>query len=97
MCHYSVMSHMRWTIRLGERGRLVLPAPVRERLGVSRGDRLVLTLEPDGGVSLVPARTLAGRFQGVFRNRYGKRSLADELLAERREEAGRESGALAAR
>ena len=86
------MPLMRYTVNIGERGRLVLPAPLREQLGVGEGDRLLLILEQDGSVRLVPARTVAGRFQGMFRDRYGERSLADELLAERREEAAREAG-----
>jgi AbrB family looped-hinge helix DNA binding protein len=90
------MSHTRYTVQLGERGRLVLPAPLRRALGLQEGDRFVLELE-DGSVRLVPARTVAGRFQGAFRGRYGGRSLAEELLAERREEAAREAGTLAER
>jgi len=84
------MSH-RYIVQLGERGRLVLPAPLRRALALETGDQLVLELE-EGAVRLVPARTLAGRYQGAFRGRYGERSLAEELLAERREEAVREAG-----
>lgn len=96
ICHTSDMSHMRYVVQLGERGRLVLPAPLRRALGLEEGDQFMLELE-DGAVRLVPARTIAGRFQGAFRGRYGGRSLADELLAERREEAAREAGTLAGR
>lgn len=90
------MSRIRYVGQLGKRGRLVLPAPLRRALGLEEGDQFVLELE-DGTVRLVPARTIAGRFQGAFRGRYGGRSLADELLAERREEAAREAGTLAGR
>lgn len=96
MCHTYDMSHPHYVVQLGERGRLVLPAPVRRLLGLEGGDQLVLELE-DGAVRLTPARTVAGRFQGAFRGRYGGRSLADELLAERRQEAAREAGAPAGR
>lgn len=89
------MSH-RYVVQLGERGRVVLPAPLRRALELERGDQIVLELE-EGGVRLVPARTVAGHFRGAFRDRYGGRSLADELLAERREEAARDGGTLAGR
>lgn len=93
MWHDSFMSH-RYVVQLGERGRLVLPAPLRRELDLKRGDQLVLDLEGEA-VRLVPARAIASRFQGALSGRYGDRSLADELLAERREEAAREAGTLA--
>lgn len=96
MWHNSRMSHRHHVVQLGERGRVVLPAPLRRALDLERGDQLVLELE-EGAIRLTPARTLAAGFQGAFRSRYGRRSLADELLAERREEAARETGTLAKR
>lgn len=90
------MGHHRYVVQLGERGRVVLPAPLRRELELERGDQLVLEVE-EGAIRLVPARAIAGRFQGAFRGRYGGRSLADELLAERREEAAREAVTLAKR
>jgi AbrB family looped-hinge helix DNA binding protein len=90
------MTHDRYVVQLGERGRVVLPAPLRRALDLERGDQLVLELE-EGAVRLTPGRALAARFHGAFRGRYGGRSLADELLAERREEAAREAGAPAGR
>jgi AbrB family looped-hinge helix DNA binding protein len=85
------MAHQRHVVQLGERGRLVLPAPLRRVLDLETGDQLVLELEGPA-VRLTPARTVVGRFRGAFRGRYGERSLADELLAERREEAALENG-----
>jgi AbrB family looped-hinge helix DNA binding protein len=90
------MSHPQYVVHLGERGRVVLPAPLRRALSLERGDQLVLELE-EGAVRLTPGRTLASRFHGAFRSRYGGRSLADELLAERRQEAAREADAPAGR
>lgn len=87
---------MHWVVQLSERGRLVLPADLRRTLGLEEGDRFVLKLE-DGSVRLVPARTIAKSFQGMFRERYDMRSLADELLAERREEASQDAATLAER
>jgi AbrB family looped-hinge helix DNA binding protein len=91
------MAHATYTVQLDDRGRLVLPAPLRERLQVADGGRLLLTLDEDGSVRLVPARTVVSRFQGAFRDRYGDRSLVDELLAERRAEADREAAAVVGR
>lgn len=80
----------RFVVSLGDRGRLVLPAALRYRLGLSRGDRLILTVDPEGGFRVVSARELARRFNGIFKDLAPVRSLVDELIAERREEAQRE-------
>jgi AbrB family looped-hinge helix DNA binding protein len=79
-----------YSVALGERGRLVLPAPIRKRLDLHAGDRLILTVT-DGEVRIVSAREQAGRLLGMFRDLAPGRSLVDELIAERREEARREN------
>jgi len=82
------MAHtQRYAVRLGERGRIVLPAALRRQLGVEAGERLVATLEDDGSVRLVSAQAVVRRLQGLFREDYPGRDLAEELLAERRREA----------
>jgi AbrB family looped-hinge helix DNA binding protein len=80
----------RFTVAMGERGRLVLPARLRQRLGLQPGDRLIVTVEADGGFRVVSARDLARRARGLFRDAAPGRSLVDELIAERREAARRE-------
>ena len=84
------MDHIeQYTIPLGERGRLVLPAPLRRQLDLHPGDRLILTLDPGGGFRMVSAREQARRLCGLYRDLAPGRSLADELIAERHEEARR--------
>ncbi|MBA3471732.1 MAG: AbrB/MazE/SpoVT family DNA-binding domain-containing protein [Rubrobacter sp.] len=89
------MAHKRidaenYTVTMGDRGRLVLPASVRSRLGLSEGDRLVLTLEQDGSLKLVALRDAVRKLRGSYAHLAPDRSLADELIAERREEVRRE-------
>lgn len=92
-CHTEcVPTPERYSARVGARGRVVLPKGVRERLRLQEGDRLVLTVEPDGEVRLASARQIAERFRGFLKDEFPGRSLADELIAERREEARREDG-----
>jgi AbrB family looped-hinge helix DNA binding protein len=81
-----------FSVTLGERGRLVLPVRLRRRLGLSQGDRLLVTLDAEGGFRAVSAREQARRLRGLYRNLAPGRSLADELIAERRKEAQREDG-----
>ncbi|WP_117236632.1 AbrB/MazE/SpoVT family DNA-binding domain-containing protein [Thermus sediminis] len=75
---------------LGAKGRIVLPAEVRKVLGLKEGDRLLLRVREDGAIELLSAREVARRAKGMFAHVAPGQSLADELLTERREEAGQE-------
>lgn len=79
-----------YSICLDERGRLTLPSKLRQRLDAHPGDRLVITVDDEGGFRVVSAREVARRTFGLYRDLAPGRSLADELIAERREEARRE-------
>ena len=81
----------RYTIALGQRGRLVLPARLRRRLDLHPGDRLIITIDAEGGVRIVSAREQARRLYGLYRDLAPGRSLAEELIAELREETRREA------
>jgi AbrB family looped-hinge helix DNA binding protein len=76
-------------IRMGERGRLVIPSEVRRRIGLKPGDRLILS-EADGEIRLRPASASIEALRGAWGESTAGRDLADELIAERRSEAGRE-------
>jgi AbrB family looped-hinge helix DNA binding protein len=77
-------------VPVGERGRVVLPASIREALGIREGDRLVAEALPDGTLRLVPLRKIAQMAKGLLADLRPAESWTDELLAERREEAVRE-------
>ncbi|MGH8583278.1 MAG: AbrB/MazE/SpoVT family DNA-binding domain-containing protein [Gammaproteobacteria bacterium] len=80
----------RYSLHLGNRGRLVLPAAVRRRLRLKDGDQLILSCEDDGTLRLVSAREVARQTRGLLRRiapGLKKHSLANELIAERRTEA----------
>lgn len=75
-------------VQLGERGRIVLPAPVRRALHLGPGSRLLVEVEGES-VKLTDTAVVAARGRGLFRDDSG-RDRAAELIAERREEARRE-------
>ena len=75
-----------YTVRLGERGRLVLPAELRRRAGLREGQELVL-IYADGVVRLATRRDLARAGRGMFSQAGRGRDLVAELIRERREEA----------
>src|SRR5436309_2462755 len=71
---------MAYAVTLAERGRLVLPVDVRERLKIKAGDRLTLRVEPDGTLRLQTAAVFARSLRGIFKDLAGGRSLVDELI-----------------
>ena len=78
---------MKTTIREG--GRFVIPAAYRKALGLKPGDEVLLTLE-DGEIRVVSTRQAIARAQTLIRRYIPKgRSLSEELIEERREEAPR--------
>jgi AbrB family looped-hinge helix DNA binding protein len=75
-------------VTMGDRGRLVIPAVLRERAGLAEGVVLTVIETPRGLVLLTRAQ-----LQDLVRADLGGLDLVDELLAERRAAAGVEDAA----
>jgi AbrB family looped-hinge helix DNA binding protein len=73
---------------VGDRGRVVVPAEVRERAGLSEGTRLVL-IEAPNGLILLTREQLKARVRAELAGL----DLVKELLAERRAQADAEDAA----
>ena len=71
---------------MGDRGRLVIPAPLRERAGLAEGTPLVLMETPQGLVLLTRSQ-----LQELVRAELAGLDLVGELLAERRTEAAEDA------
>jgi AbrB family looped-hinge helix DNA binding protein len=79
------------TVILGESGRIVLPAAIRKKFGLKAGDRLTVS---DGGdsIQIMSRRMALESIQaGIIKHRGSLSGVLDEFLAERRQEAARES------
>ena len=75
-------------LTVDERGRLVLPAEVRDRLKIASGDPIALIVEKDGTISLKTREVAIRNLRGMFKHLATPGKLAsDELIAERRREA----------
>jgi len=71
-------------VKINENGRVVIPASIREALGVRPGDELVLRMEGDE-LRITSQRLLLLKAQRLIRQHANaSRSLSDELIAERR-------------
>jgi AbrB family looped-hinge helix DNA binding protein len=78
-------------VRLGPDGRVVIPATMREALGLKEGDVLFARLE-GGEIKLLTPKAAMRRAQAIMRQFVPAGvSLADELIADRRREAEREA------
>jgi AbrB family looped-hinge helix DNA binding protein len=78
------------SVTVAERGRLVLPAEVRERLHIRDGDRLALVVDPDGTIRLQTPDVLARSLLGAYKHLSPGRRAVDELIKDRRREAAME-------
>jgi AbrB family looped-hinge helix DNA binding protein len=77
-------------VTLNENGRIVIPAAMRKALKVKPGDELLLHLE-DGDLYVTTHTQRIRKAQELVRRYVPENvSLADELIAERREAAKRE-------
>ena len=81
----------RHLVRIAQGGRVVIPAEFRKALGVGIGDEMVIELQGEE-LRLRSRQDAIKRVQAMVRKYIPdeNRSLADELIAERREEAARE-------
>ena len=78
------------SVRMGNQGRIVVPAELRQALGIVSGAKLVARVE-DGRLILETKESITAGLQKLFRDAVPKGvSLAGELIAERRVEARRE-------
>ena len=76
--------------KIGEGGRIVIPAEYRRALGLKVGDDVTLSLD-DGELRLTTRRAAIKRAQRILRQYVPEgRMLSDELIAERRREAALE-------
>lgn len=77
-----------YTVKMGDRGRLVVPAEMRDRLGLHAG-RVLVFIESPTGVVLLTRDQLKDR----VRSEMAGLNLVDELLEDRRRQAGNEDAA----
>ena len=78
---------LRVRMRIGAKGRLVIPAAIREKLGMEDGDTVILRVV-DGELIIATRESRLRRLREWARQNIPPGvSLADELSAERREAA----------
>lgn len=85
---------MRYMIPLQENGRMILPSDLRQTLGLKKGDKVILDTHDDR-IELTTPRRERKRAQEMFRKFVPPgQDLADQIIAERRQEALEEEKAI---
>jgi len=70
-------------VEVGPKGRVVIPAAIRKRLGIGQGTRLTVLVDGEA-VVLVPRTAVEHRLRSIFKG--VPVSMSDELIEERRAE-----------
>ncbi len=76
-------------VRMGPQGRIVVPAELRRELGLDEGSTLNATTR-DGRLILEPRSVVLQRLRHRFAQAPSSIRLSEELVTDRRDEAGRE-------
>jgi len=77
-----------FSIAVGQNGRVVIPANIRQQIGIETGQHLLIRLEGER-IILEKTTGILNKLQQRFQKIQG--SLSDELIEERRAEAVREN------
>ena len=81
-----------YRVKINEEGRLIIPAPYRKQYGLGTGQEVMLRAT-DEGLLIATFDQALQRFQADVAALVGPNvSLADELIADRRQEAAAEGG-----
>jgi AbrB family looped-hinge helix DNA binding protein len=78
------------SVKLGEGGRVVIPAEFRKALGIDVGDELILHMENGTIVLLTRKQAIHYVQEQMAKYKVTGRQLSEEIIAERRKEAENE-------
>jgi AbrB family looped-hinge helix DNA binding protein len=84
------MNQLTAKAKVTEGGRIVIPAPMRKALGIKVGKNVTLVLD-DQGLHVSTRETALRRIDELMKDKIDpNRSVVDEFIRERREEAANE-------
>lgn len=55
-----------WTVKVGEKGQIVIPKEARDMFGICPGDSLMLLADEEKGIAIPPKSTFATLFESIF-------------------------------
>lgn len=57
-----------WTVKVGEKGQIVIPKDARDMFDIQPGDTLMLLADVKKGIAIPPKDTFTGLFGKIFNN-----------------------------
>ena len=83
---------MNYTVRVEQSGRILIPADVRKQMNLKEGESTVILSVDETGIRVSTRKQALERVRAKVRKYVPERvSLADELIADRRQEAAEEN------
>lgn len=80
-----------WPIKMDASGRIMVPSEARKLHGWDKDTHLVIEQGDDGTLHILTFEQFIANIQHHFAGKFGdERSMVDELIAERRQEAARD-------
>jgi len=59
--------HIFGTVKVGEKGQIVIPKEARDIFGIKPGDSLMLLGDEATGLAIITEKQLIGQFDAIFR------------------------------
>lgn len=85
------MAHLTVKTKVTDGGRIVIPASMRKAMGVKVGENVTLVLKEHGLLHVSTREAVLRRIQELMKDKIDpNRSVVDELIRDRREEAANE-------
>lgn len=57
-----------WTVKVGEKGQIVIPKEARDMFEIEAGDSIMLLADEKRGIAIPPKSTFAKFFGSIFEN-----------------------------
>lgn len=89
MAFFQIVADQKNMTKITEGGRVLIPVEYRRALNLEVGDEVVCILY-EGEIRIIPRQEAFRRAQNIIGQYVKSRSLADELISQRKEEANHE-------
>ena len=57
-----------WTVKVGEKGQIVIPKEARDMFDIRPGDSIMLLADEKRGIAIPPKSTFSKLFENIFNN-----------------------------
>ena len=73
-------------VSINETGRIVIPAPIRKKLNLRKGDDLIVKLSEQNIINIQTPKQYLGKLQNLIKSKDKNLTLSEDLMNMRKEE-----------